>query len=62
MIQQEAALQCPYCGEEITITVETAVGDQSYVEDCAVCCRPIALNIEIDEDGAPLITASKENE
>ena len=32
---------CPYCGEEVEIGVDPGGGsDQSYVEDCPVCCSP----------------------
>ena len=37
----EQAVSCPYCGEAMTILVDTSAGDQSYVEDCQVCCRPM---------------------
>jgi hypothetical protein len=36
-------LQCPYCGENIEIVVDTSAGDSEYIEDCSVCCRPILL-------------------
>jgi hypothetical protein len=32
------------------------------VEDCTVCCRPILLHIERDENGVPYISARRENE
>ena len=37
----ERDVTCPYCGERITVFVDTSVGTQQYVEDCQVCCRPI---------------------
>ena len=30
---------------------ETQYGEQSYIEDCEVCCRPIEVKYRID-DGA----------
>jgi Cysteine-rich CPXCG len=43
---------CPYCGETITIAVDAGGGPmQRYVEDCSVCCRPIEISIEQDEEG-----------
>jgi hypothetical protein len=39
---EETIVQCPSCGESIAIDVDTSAGDeQEYVEDCAVCCRPM---------------------
>ena len=34
---------CPYCWESITMLLDLSVEDQSYVEDCEVCCNPISL-------------------
>lgn len=44
-------IACPYCGEDITIVVDLTAGSQQYIEDCAVCCRPVLLDIEIDAEG-----------
>ena len=41
----EHAFECPYCWETITVLVDTSVPDQRYVEDCEVCCNPIALHV-----------------
>lgn len=31
--------------------LDLSAGSQTYVEDCEVCCRPIQISYEIDEDG-----------
>jgi transcription elongation factor Elf1 len=36
-------VQCPYCGESIELQVDVSAGEQAYVEDCSVCCRPIEV-------------------
>lgn len=41
----EASVSCPHCGESFPLLVDTSLGEQSVVEDCSVCCRPIALTI-----------------
>ncbi len=46
----EYAFQCPYCGEEISMVLDTAVARQRYVEDCEVCCHPIEIHYEIEGD------------
>jgi hypothetical protein len=55
-------ISCPYCGKPIEILVDASAGDQHYIEDCQVCCRPITLNIQIDGDGEPQVTAASEND
>jgi len=41
----ETEIPCPWCGEYFPTTVDTSQGDYTTIEDCAVCCRPIALTI-----------------
>lgn len=55
-------IQCPYCGESIEILVDASAGDQRYVEDCQVCCRPISIAVSVDEDGVLRVDASSEDE
>lgn len=42
----EEDVTCPYCGENFTLSVDTSQGLYSTIEDCTVCCRPIAFRIE----------------
>lgn len=56
------AVHCPYCGEPLDVTVDCSVETQSYIEDCQVCCRPIVLHVQVDEDGEPSVTARGEND
>ena len=58
----EQHISCPYCGESISILVDDSLSEQSYVEDCQVCCRPIVLNVSVDVDGDVSIAARSENE
>lgn len=41
------AVDCPYCGEPIEFVIDDSVEHQEYVEDCAVCCRPIDVEVTI---------------
>jgi Cysteine-rich CPXCG len=42
--------QCPYCGEPLELSVDELGGRrQSYVEDCVVCCRPIQVEVVVDQ-------------
>lgn len=44
----EATLECPHCGESISLLLDLTGGTQSYVEDCQVCCQPILVSLWID--------------
>ncbi|MDG1714579.1 CPXCG motif-containing cysteine-rich protein [Lacinutrix sp.] len=39
----EHFFQCPYCWETISMLLDSSVREQSYVEDCEVCCNPMQL-------------------
>jgi len=50
--EQFVAAYCPYYGERFEARIEVSAGAQEYIEDCQVCCRPMALSIEIEDSGA----------
>lgn len=59
---KEQGLYCPYCGEYITVLIDCSEQQQSYIEDCQVCCRPITLNVQCDGGDEAVIEAYHENE
>lgn len=44
-------ISCPYCGERFDTTVDISAGSQEYIEDCQICCQPIAFRTTVDHDG-----------
>lgn len=46
----EHFFQCPYCWESISMMVDTSVSNQAYIEDCEVCCRPIEINYQAEDN------------
>lgn len=54
-----ADIACPYCGEANTIAVDPGSGgNQSYVEDCQVCCQPWRVSVHYRSDGTADVTAT----
>ncbi len=47
---ETAFYDCPYCGEEVETSLDLSGGDQQYIEDCAVCCRPIVFLLQVHGD------------
>ena len=42
---------CPHCAQSIESAADPSQGaNQSYIEDCQVCCRPLRVEIHIDND------------
>ncbi len=50
-MEATAEYQCGYCGEYSITFVDLSAGyEQSYIEDCQVCCRPNTLSISVDTE------------
>ncbi len=58
----ESDIDCPYCGETISILVDESIQVQSYIEDCQVCCRPIVIRLRIASEGGCHVEALHEND
>lgn len=48
---EQLGVLCPYCGESFTTQIDISAGDQDYIEDCQVCCRPILFSLHFDANG-----------
>ena len=61
-LQNEVEIECPYCGERITLLVDSSAGFQEYIEDCQVCCRPMNIFVTVNEDDLPQVEVRREDE
>jgi hypothetical protein len=53
---------CPYCGEWVALAIDASAGDQCYVEDCQVCCRPMRVDVVVDGMGDGQVRASRDDD
>jgi hypothetical protein len=44
MFETTAEVSCPHCGEMILLFLDLSVEEQSYIEDCSVCCQPMTVS------------------
>lgn len=58
----EKNINCPYCGDLITVFIDCSVDEQEYIEDCQVCCRLINFKVQLTGDCDPLVSVFDENE
>ena len=58
----EQTISCPYCGEYFTVLVDCSIAEQSYTEDCQVCCQPIVLDVYIDDSDQVSVTPRREDD
>jgi hypothetical protein len=59
---EDYATQCPFCGEPIVLELDLSAGSQVYVEDCAVCCRPMRVALSVAPDGSYTVDIANEND
>lgn len=57
----ERPVTCPFCGERIVLLLDPSAGDQNYVEDCQVCCRPITVSFDVHDGECGNVQVSDEN-
>tara|TARA_Y100000296_G_scaffold43176_1_gene49637 strand:- start:303 stop:497 length:195 start_codon:yes stop_codon:yes gene_type:complete len=63
MLLDEHGIHCPYCGEYQTVFIDPGdVDEESYIQDCQVCCRPITFHLTEGFDGSVSLTVSHEND
>lgn len=46
----ERRINCPYCAESMEIVLDLSAGSQSYIEDCQVCCQPMQISFDTDDN------------
>lgn len=46
----EHFFQCPHCWEEISMLIDLSIAQQTYVEDCEVCCNPIEVMVQCNDN------------
>ena len=44
----EHYFQCPYCWETISMLLDPSTS-QTYIEDCEVCCNPIEIRAQFED-------------
>jgi hypothetical protein len=59
---ETVAVACPYCGELNDLVVDKSVPQQEYIEDCAVCCRPMVVSLRVDEQETVWLDVRREDE
>ena len=60
-MQDEAAYLCDHCGEEIVVPIDVSAGEeQTYVEDCPVCCSPNVIHVVVEADGRTSVWSEAE--
>lgn len=48
-MQLEHFFKCPHCWEEVSMLLDASVRQQTFIEDCEVCCNPIEVSPTFEE-------------
>ncbi|MBU2865223.1 CPXCG motif-containing cysteine-rich protein [Reinekea forsetii] len=59
---QEFRTCCPNCGMPLDVLLDPSDIDNSYIEDCQVCCKPITFLVSEIDDGQLTLAVYSENE
>lgn len=59
---ETVVVDCPYCGEPNELVIDTSVRQQEYIEDCFVCCRPMVVTSQVDDEGIVSVSIRSEDE
>lgn len=58
----EVEVTCPYCGEPGSIELTGEEEDETFVQDCGVCCRPWQVHVKRRRDGSAEVSVGAEGE
>jgi predicted metal-dependent hydrolase len=54
--------RCPYCGERVTVQADAVgVPEETYVEDCPVCCRPWTVRVSRSGDAVDVLLGREDD-
>ena len=48
--EMEHFFTCPYCWQTISMVLDVSASEQTYVEDCEVCCQPIEITYALEDE------------
>ena len=57
----EQQYTCPYCWQRISTEIDQSVEEQTYTEDCEICCQPIEIHYYVRENIVINFEVRKEN-
>ncbi|MEM9387189.1 MAG: CPXCG motif-containing cysteine-rich protein [Pseudomonadota bacterium] len=61
MMDLEQLVQCPACWETHSVLIDPIEGEQEFVEDCAVCCRPMSIRVRVEDDAVVSVEVEDAN-
>ncbi len=47
-MQVSENIQCPFCGQNFELVIDTSVATQRFTTDCEICCRPFEVVAECE--------------
>ncbi|MGP8199309.1 MAG: CPXCG motif-containing cysteine-rich protein [Limisphaerales bacterium] len=45
-MQESGFIQCPFCGREFEVVIDSSQPSQRFTTDCEICCRPMEVIAE----------------
>ena len=41
-------IQCPFCGQQFELVIDTSLAHATFTTDCEICCRPFQVSVECE--------------
>lgn len=41
-------IQCPFCGQQFELVIDSSIASQTFTTDCEICCRPLEIAAECE--------------
>lgn len=58
----DAVVECPFCGEPGCVypdVDDSEPGEQVFVQDCEVCCRPWTVRVHVGPSGELTVSVDR---
>lgn len=52
----ERGVACPSCWETHTLLLDGSEPEQTYIEDCSICCHPMTVTAVFDDGELAAVT------
>jgi hypothetical protein len=59
-VEEFADIQCPYCGQDCEVVIDTSLARQRFTTDCEVCCRPFEVSAKCEAGAIVSVEVSPE--
>lgn len=57
-MEEEVHFSCPHCWQTISAMLDLSVEEQTYIQDCEVCCNPFEIGYVVSNGAVSTFNVS----